>query len=179
MTTHYKGDLIAERLGDGSDYGVDITYVTEDQPLGTAGALSLLEPQQEPFLVMNGDILTRVNIKAMLDFHREQGAMLTVAVKQYDVQIPYGVVESQEERVYNLSEKPNIRFFVNAGIYVLEPGAVPFVPLNQPFDMSDLINKLIAHEERVVSFPIREYWLDIGQLPDYQQAQADVANEAF
>lgn len=172
VTTHHNGEKIAEHFGDGRDFGVELTYVAEDRPLGTAGGLGLLEPPKETILVMNGDILTQLNFQAMLAFHRAQGADLTVAVRRYDTQIPFGVIECEGAAVRRLTEKPLLSFFVNAGIYLLEPIVYRYLPSGEPCDMTDLIQRLLDHGRPVVSFPIREYWLDIGQPADYEQAQA-------
>lgn len=177
IATHYKPEKITEHFGNGRDFGIDIRYVTEEQPLGTAGALSLMPPPDRPLLVMNGDILTRVNFQQMYAFHREHHADLTVGVRPYQVQIPYGVVESDGVHLCRLAEKPIYTFFVNAGIYLLEPTAYRYIPKNgRRFDMPDLIERLIADGRCVVNFPVREYWLDIGQHDDYLQAQEDVRN---
>lgn len=176
LTTHYKGEIIARHFGDGRDFGVEICYVKEDQPLGTAGALSLLDASDEPLLVINGDILTRVDFRAMLDFHREQQADMTVAVQQYEFRVPYGVVETDGVAITGISEKPVIRHFINAGIYLLNPGVCRCIPSGQTYDMPELISRLLAGDYRVIGFPIREYWLDIGQVEDYQKALGDVEN---
>lgn len=173
VTTHYRSDAITHHFGDGKRFGVEIHYVEEDQPLGTAGSISLLGAPNEPLLVINGDILTRVDFRAMLDFHREQGADMTVAVRQHEFRFPYGVVETDGVEITGISEKPVVRHFINAGIYLLSPEARKYIPDGQPFDMPDLITRLLAGGRRVVSFPIHEYWLDIGQHADYQQAQTD------
>ncbi|MSS73601.1 MAG: CBS domain-containing protein [Candidatus Latescibacteria bacterium] len=174
VTTHYKSEVITDHFGDGRNFGVDIEYVTEDRPLGTAGALGLLKVPEQPFLVINGDILTRVDFKAMLAFHQEHDAALTVGVRQYDFKVPYGVVEAEGVEVRRITEKPVLNFFVNAGIYLLDPGTHRFIPNGQRLDMTELIDILLANGRRVVSFPICEYWLDVGQPDDYAQAQVDV-----
>jgi dTDP-glucose pyrophosphorylase/CBS domain-containing protein len=176
VTTHYRPDKIRDHFGDGSAFGVDLQYVNEDLPLGTAGALALVEQSESPLLVINGDILTQVNFRAMLEYHREQKADMTVAVRRYDVDVPYGVVESEAGLVQRLSEKPQLRFFVNAGIYLLEPTALRMIPSGRKFDMTDLIQLLLESERRVASFAIREYWLDIGQHADYVRAEEDSRN---
>jgi dTDP-glucose pyrophosphorylase len=175
VATHYKGDMISDHFKDGQDFGVDIRYVKEDQPLGTAGALSLLEESDEPLLVINGDILTRVDFRSMLNFHREHQADLTVAVRLYEFNVPYGVVLTDGVAVKGISEKPIVRQFINAGIYLLSPPVRRLVPNGQPYDIPDLIQRLISEGRSVVSFPIREYWLDIGKADQYDQAQSDVA----
>jgi dTDP-glucose pyrophosphorylase len=174
VATHYKPEIIKQHFGGGEKFGLDIQYVNEDQPLGTAGALGGLEKSNEPMLVLNGDILTQVDFRAMLAFHRENKAELTVAVRKYDFQVPYGVIQCDGEQVMGVDEKPTYNFFVNAGIYLLEPSAHRSIPSGQRFDMTDLIEKLTAESRRVVAFPVVEYWMDIGRLTDYQQAQEDV-----
>lgn len=174
MTTHYRPDAIKDHFGDGSSFGLDIDYVTEDQPMGTAGALGLIEESDEPILVMNGDILTRVDLRAMIAFHREHNAELSVAVRQYDVPVPYGVINCDGAYVQSVEEKPVLKFFVNAGIYLLEPSARRSIPKGRRFDMTDLIQALNAEKRAVVAFPIVEYWLDIGQHVDFERAQEDV-----
>ncbi len=173
LATHYKGDIIANHFGDGHNFGVKIRYVEEDQPLGTAGALGLVEKSQDPLLVINGDVVTRVDFLAMLDFHRHHTADMTVAVRQHEVQLPHGVVETDGLAITGITEKPILRHFMNAGIYLLNPEMCRFVPSGRRYDMTDLISRLIAEGCRVVSFPIREYWLDIGQVEDYQKALRD------
>ena len=175
VATHYKGDIIAEHFKNGEAFGVDIRYVKEDQPLGTAGALSLLEEVDEPLLVMNGDILTRVDFRALLHFHREHKADLTVCVRQYELSVPYGVIDTDGVNVKGISEKPVVRQFINAGIYLLNPQVRKLIPNGQPYDIPDLIEHLIKEQRTVVCFPIREYWLDIGKVDQYDQAKADIA----
>lgn len=174
ITTHYKPEIITDYFGDGKDFGVDINYVSEDSPMGTAGALGLIDCPDEPLLVINGDILTQVDFRAMLAYHREHEADLTVAVRQYDLQVPYGVLECDGFQVRGIKEKPTYNFFVNAGIYLLDPDAHQYIPPGRRFDMTDLIEHLIAADRTVASFPIVEYWLDIGQPDDYHQAQQDL-----
>lgn len=179
VTTHYMPEKIVEHFGDGSNFGVELSYVPEDRPLGTAGALGLMKTPQEPMLVINGDILTQVNFRAMLDYHREHKADLTVAVRKYDLNVPYGVVESDGSFVQGLTEKPSFSLFVNAGIYLLEPAVHRYIPNGQHFDMTELIQRLLKEKRPVASFPIVEYWLDIGLHADYKQAQEDIKNGRF
>ena len=174
VTTHYLPEKITEHFGNGREFGVDINYVAEDEPLGTAGALRLLDHVDEPLLVINGDILTHVDFASLSRFHQKHKAALTVAVRQYDIQVPYGVVESTDGIVHSLREKPRIHFQVNAGIYKIEPAACRYIPKSGRYDMTDLIETLLQNNETVVGFPITEYWLDIGQHDDFQQAQKDV-----
>lgn len=174
IATNFMHEKIKEHFGDGREFGVDIDYITEDRPMGTAGALSLMKTPEQPMLVINGDILTGVDFRAMLAFHREHDADLTVGVRQYDLKVPYGVIESDGVYIKQIREKPLYTFFINAGIYLLEPRAYRFIPIEKHFDMTDLIERLIAEGRSVVNFPIIEYWLDIGCTEDYEQAQKDL-----
>ncbi len=177
ITTHYLGEKITEHFGDGKDFGVDIKYVKEEQPLGTAGSLSLLKPPQEPLLVMNGDIVTKLDFRALLDYHQENEADMTVGVKQEEFQIPYGEVEIDGVLITGITEKPIKRYFINAGIYLLNPDVCQLIPSNERYDMPSLIQELISRGRRVASFPIHEYWVDIGKHPDYQKAMNDIQQE--
>ena len=171
VTTHYRRDVITQHFGDGREFGVDIQYVEEEQPLGTAGAISLMEVSEEPLLVINGDILTKVDYRTMLDFHREHGAEMTVAVREQEFRVPFGVVETDGTVITGISEKPVVRHFINAGIYLLNPAVCRMIPNDQSYDMPDLIAQLVGEGRSVVSFPIHEYWLDIGHIEDYQKAR--------
>lgn len=179
ITTHYKPEKIIDHFGDGEKFGVHINYVSEDTPLGTAGALSLLTESDAPLLVINGDILTRVDFQAMYTYHRNYNADLTVAVRQYEVEVPYGVVECEGVHITRLREKPTYKFFVNAGIYLLQPDTRRYIPDNRHFDMTDLIETLLHKDKNVVNFPIIEYWLDVGHHADYEQAKKDIESGRF
>ena len=179
LTTHYRAEEISNHFGNGKEFGVAIDYVHEDQPLGTAGAIGLLGQVEEPLLVINGDVLTNVDYRAMLNYHRKYQACLTVGVRQYDLQVPYGVMECNGHNILGVSEKPVMHFLVNAGVYLLEPDARQYIPVGRKSDMTDLIQSLIRERRTVVSFPIVEYWLDIGQHPDYNKAQSDFASGRF
>ncbi len=175
VTTRYKGEKIRDYFGDGSSFGLDVSYVAEDQPLGTAGALSRLAPMTGPVLVINGDIISDVDYRAMLAFHVEARADATVAVRRLDLPVPYGLVETEGVRILRVREKPLLSIYVSGGIYLLESTAFRFVPHEARFDMTDLLEVLIAKGREVVSYPIVEYWLDIGRPEDYAQAQRDSA----
>lgn len=173
IATHYKAKKIVEHFGDGSALGVQLRYLAEDRPLGTAGALGLMERPKDPFFVINGDVLTNVNFQAMLAFHREQRAEMTVAVQKYDVEMAYGIVQIQKSLIRQVVEKPKFQHLVNAGIYLLQPSVQSCIPKEKYFDMTDLIQKLIDKGRRVAGFPIWEYWLDIGNLVEYKKARED------
>jgi dTDP-glucose pyrophosphorylase/CBS domain-containing protein len=176
VSTHYKPEKIIEHFGDGQAFGVDLNYVNEDLPLGTGGALGLISPPSETQLVINGDILTQIDFGAMLAFHQDNAASLTMAVRRYELQVPYGVIECDGARVTSLKEKPQVGVLVNAGVYLLEPSVYEFIPRGRSFNMTDLIWWLLDAGRTVISFPIREYWLDVGQHGDYAQAQDDMKN---
>lgn len=179
VAINYQGEKIEHHFGDGSVFGVNINYVREESPLGTGGALGLLEDQTDPLLVINGDILTRVDYRDMFAFHRDHGAEMTVGVRRYEIQVPYGVVEIEGHSVKGLAEKPQLVFFVNAGIYLIEPSVLKLIPANQHLNMTDLIDRLLQAGQTVASFPICEYWLDVGQHADYARAQEDARNGQF
>jgi len=174
VAVHHKSDNIKNHFGDGHNHGVEINYIDEDQPLGTAGALGIMPTPDQTTLVVNGDILTQMDFRAMLVYHREHDADLTVAVHGRDFQVPYGVIECDGPDVKGLTEKPSLKYFINAGIYLLEPAAYHFIPSGKPCDMTDLITRLLDEKRPVVAFPVREYWMDIGQHSDYEQAQVDM-----
>jgi dTDP-glucose pyrophosphorylase len=173
ITTQHKSEVIEQHFGNGQDFGVDIQYVKEDSPLGTAGALGMLNPSEEPLLVVNGDIFTRIDFRAMVDFHNQNQATMTVAVRDFEVEVPFGVIKTSGIEVVKISEKPVIRSLISAGIYLVNPNACALLPKGEPYDMPQLIDRIIQENEKVVSFHIREYWQDIGKLEDYEKARVD------
>ncbi len=175
VTTHYLPEVIRQHFGDGHEFGVKMNYVHEEAPLGTAGALRLIERPDGPLVVMNGDILTNIDFRSMHAFHAENEAELTVAVRPYEVYIPYGVVESTGPLLDRVVEKPTYQYFVNAGIYLLSPSAFDYLGDDGRLDMTDLVDLMVKNGRPVANFPIAEYWLDIGQISDYERAQRDVA----
>ena len=171
---NYLGDQIREYFGDGSRFGVKIHYIEENDRMGTAGALSLIkESFDQPFVVMNGDLLTKIDLGAMLDFHEMNQNKITAGVREYSQQVPYGVVEIEGQQVTQLVEKPIYRYFVNGGIYMLSAECLQQIPKDAFYDMTTLIEETLADHGKVGAFPITEYWMDIGQIPDYNQAQHD------
>lgn len=179
VTTHYLSESISDYFGSGEMFGVNLNYLQEEHPLGTAGGIKLLKQFDDTMLVINGDVLTGVPFGAMLDYHRHYHADLTIGVRRYEVQVPFGVVECEDVHVQKLEEKPSLSFFINAGTYLIEPAVRDFIPAGQRFDMTELIGKLIDAGRIVVSFPIMEYWLDMGRHEDYAKAQQDVRSGAF
>lgn len=171
---NYLGDMVEDHFGDGSRWGVTINYLRERQRMGTAGALSLLPSRPEtPFLIMNGDVLTKLNFNQLLDMHEANGATTTMCVRQYEYQVPFGVAQISEDRLVMIEEKPIMRHFVSAGIYVVQPNVLDHIPVDCFFDMPQLLNKLLGHHEAVHVYPITEYWLDVGRHDDMQRAIAD------
>lgn len=178
ISTQYKADMVRDYFGDGKQWGVNIEYVHEKEPLGTAGALGLLPNLSSnlPVIVMNGDLLTKVDFERLLQFHNEQGGCATMCVREYDFQVPYGVVESKEHVVVSIVEKPVHKFFVNAGIYVLETELINLLEENTYMDMPQLLENQIQEGLQVNLFPLHEYWLDIGRTEEYEKAQNDVSH---
>ena len=176
MCVGYKSNIIQEFFKDGSKFGAKIEYVLEDKRMGTAGALTLLSDIQkpnEPFFVMNGDLLTNVNFENMLDFHISQRAQATMCVREYDFQVPYGVVNIEDGRITSIVEKPIHKFFVSAGIYMLDNTCIDMIPEDEFYDMPTLFEEMIKNNDNTVSFPIREYWLDIGRIDEYEKANIE------
>jgi dTDP-glucose pyrophosphorylase/predicted transcriptional regulator len=175
LAVNYKAEMFEDYFGDGSSRGIQISYLKETTPLGTAGALGLLPDRPtKTVLVMNGDILTRVNFLSLLEFHHELQASGTMCVRDYRMQIPYGVVELRGPLLRNIEEKPEHQSFVNAGIYALEPEAFDCVPRGGSFSMPQLFSELMLRGKICAAYPIREYWVDIGQ-----QAELDRANNEY
>ncbi|MCJ7603674.1 MAG: nucleotidyltransferase family protein [Desulfobulbaceae bacterium] len=174
FSVNYKAEMIKDFFGDGSRWDVNIQYIEENKRMGTAGALSLLPKKPDiPFFVMNGDILTKVNFLQLLDFHFDHRATATMCAFKYDLQIPYGVLQVDKHRLKEITEKPLQSFFVNAGIYILEPETLNYIPAQTYYDMPNLFEKIISEKKEAAVFPIREYWLDIGRMSDFEQAQTD------
>jgi len=176
MCIGYKSKVIQDFFEDGSKFGAHIEYILEDRRMGTAGALSLLTDQQqpsEPFFVMNGDLLTNVNFEHLLEFHIENDSEATMCVREYDFQVPYGVVNIEDGKIKTIEEKPVHKFFVSAGIYMLEASCIEAIPKDEFYDMPTLFEKLIAEGKNSISFPLREYWLDIGRMNEYEKANRE------
>ena len=175
LAVHYRSEQVRAHFGDGSNWGVRIEYLEERQPLGTAGALSLLDQTMidAPLLMINGDLLTRLDFGQLVDFHGEHGGLATMCVREYDFQIPYGVVHGDGDQVTDIIEKPVQKFFVNAGIYILEPELLGQCRPDEAIDMPDLLRQVVNDGRKVSMFPIHEYWLDIGRMEEYEQAQVE------
>lgn len=174
LSVNYKAEMIREYFGDGADRGVEITYLREEERLGTAGPLHLLpEVPSLPIIVMNADLLTKLDFTRLIEFHDEHGPTATMCVRDYDVTVPYGVVETEEHRIVDIEEKPSHRFFVNAGVYALEPEVVELVAEGEYIDMPEIFEMLSEEGHNTAVFPIREYWTDVGRVEDVKNADEE------
>jgi NDP-sugar pyrophosphorylase family protein len=174
MSLGYKAELIESYFKDGSGLGISLHYVRENEPLGTAGALNLLRDHlHDTFLMMNGDLVTRLDFGKMLAYHRERNAAITVGTKAYTVPIPYGVIDSEDGHIVRLREKPSYEVDINAGIYAISPSALDLLPPAGRFDATQLIQAAMDANRPVASYSIKEYWMDIGRFEDYNQANID------
>ncbi|MBF0450248.1 MAG: nucleotidyltransferase family protein [Candidatus Magnetomorum sp.] len=174
FSVNYKSHMIENFFGDGSKFNAEISYIHEDDFMGTAGSLKLIPKiDLNPIIVMNGDILTKVDYNHLLDFHLVNNSCATMCVRENNLQIPYGVVDLENQKIKSIHEKPVKNFFVNAGIYVLNPEIISFIPEGTKFDMPQLFETLISKNKEVIAFPIREYWMDIGQKDDFNKANYD------
>ena len=167
----YLAELMMAYCGNGSKFGLNLSYSREEEPLGTAGPLALIEGLDDTFLVMNGDVLTTLDFRALVQRHCASGAAATIATHQRQQQINYGIIESDEHhQVSAYIEKPTYRYQVSMGIYVLEPAVLDFVPRGQYLDLPDLARQLMTAGRPVMAYPFDGYWLDIGRHDDYEQA---------
>ena len=171
MCVNYKSEIIKEYFGNGDKFGVKIEYVLENQRMGTAGALSLLQKRpKDDFFVMNGDLLTNVNFEYLHEYHKDSNALASICIRKYEMQVPYGVVNVRANKVTSIEEKPTQSFFVSAGIYMFSPIVLDFIPKGVFYDMPTLLGELLKHDFPIHPFPIREYWLDIGRMDEYRRA---------
>lgn len=172
VSVNHLGHLIEEHLGDGSAHGLDVTYLHEPMPLGTAGAIAQLRGEiTSPFVVMNSDLLTDVDLRRMLGFHRDARATATIGAREYGFEIPYGVIRRDGHRVTGLAEKPYHSELVSAGIYVLDPDALQLLEQDEYCDMPTLLSRLMDVERSVAAYEIREEWIDVGRPEDLERAR--------
>jgi len=174
LAIHYLGHMIEENFGNGERLGVRIDYLREQSPLGTAGALGLLNPRPEAaFVVTNGDVITDIRYGELLDFHIRHDAAATMAVRLHEWQHPFGVVQTQGVEIVGFEEKPVARSHINAGIYALDPNALSLLSTDDHCDMTTLFERLHAKSKRTVAYPMHEPWLDVGRLDDLIRANAE------
>ena len=177
ISVNYKSDVIKDYFQNGDRLGVDISYIEEDKPLGTAGAISLLEERQitEDVVVINGDVLANVNFSDLLEFHRTSNADLTVCSKEFRFNIPYAVFETNEQdQLISFKEKPDLDFCVNSGIYVLSAKMISSLPKDTFYNMTDLVQLALEKKENIKVYKIKDYWVDIGQIQDYEKAIKEI-----
>ena len=188
ITLRYKSEYIRKYFENGSKFGVDISYISESIPLGTAGFLKMINIKNST-LVLNGDVLTNLNFNSFFYYHKRNKATMTVAVHPYITNVPYGVLKMKGDipfgpsykcmEVVSLEEKPKLQFFINAGVYILEPQILNYLPDTDFFNMTDVINAIVSNKLRVASFPLYGYWKDIGNLDDYEKVPNDIKNVCF
>lgn len=177
LAIHYLGHMIEEYFGNGAHLGVRIDYLKEEVPLGTAGALSLLDPSPDsPFVVTNGDVITDVRYGELLDFHGRYDAAATMAVRMHEWQHPFGVVQMNGVDIVGFEEKPIARSHINAGVYALNPSALDSLGKSEQCDMPTLFEKLKARGHRTVAYPMHEPWLDVGRPDDLVRAVESLRN---
>ena len=174
FAVNYKAEQIEAYFGDGGRHGVEIRYLREDKQLGTGGALSMISDRPDgPIIVSNGDLLSKEDYGHVVDAHAASGADATVLVRNYDVQIPFGVITQSGPTVVAIEEKPTHSFTINAGVYILSPNALDLVPSNTFFDLPTLLEKMITESMVVRSYSAQAYWMDIGRMPDFERANAE------
>jgi NDP-sugar pyrophosphorylase family protein len=176
LTVGHLAGLMRAFFQDGSHLGMNIRYALEEEPLGTAGPLAMLDDLDETFLVTNGDVLTTLDLVDLLRFHREQGGIATIAAHQRQVHIDLGVIYAgQDHEIVSYTEKPTRTYLVSMGIYVFEPRVIQYVPRGEYFDFPDLVKRMLEMGEKVVAYPFEGYWQDLGRPDDYEQASQDFA----
>jgi len=177
FAANYKADMLKSYFGDGSKFGVKLFYSIEDKPLGTCGPLSLLvERLNEPFVVMNGDILTNIDLGKAYSFHLKQGGIFTVVSKMVTFPLSYGNLITNNNRIVAIHEKPDIQLEISTGIYLMNPEIQDFIPRNQTYGMDNLIQDLMARKIPIFCYRMADYWMDIGRMEDYEQAQKDITS---
>lgn len=171
---NYKSEIIKEYFEDGNKFGINIEYIYENKRMGTAGALSLLSSKpKQAFFVMNGDLLTNINFANLLDYHKSNESIATMGVRKYDMQVPYGVVNTIGRDIKTIEEKPTLEFFVSGGVYVLEPSCLDLIPKDKFYDMPTLFEDVLNKKFKSITYPIKDYWLDIGRHDDFEKANSE------
>ncbi|MFD3157510.1 nucleotidyltransferase family protein [Haloimpatiens sp. FM7330] len=170
IAVNYKAEVIENYFQDGYAYGVKIEYIRENKRMGTAGGIKLAENYiNKPFFVINGDIFTNLNIEKMMEFHIRNGFDITVGTRKHSLKIPYGVIESEDNNIKEIKEKPTIDCLINGGVYCLNHELLEYIPKNRYFEITDLISKCIEMGKKVGNYEIKDYWMDIGRIEDYHK----------
>ena len=173
ISTNYKSEKITDYFGDGSGFGVSIVYTKEEKRMGTAGPLLLASDKlSDKFIVINGDIVTNIDFKKLADFHNEKKADFTVCTRKYEVKIPYGVVKIDNNKFKGVTEKPSYSYDINTGIYMMNRSVLNYIPIDEFYDMPELIENLKNQKKNIFVFSIREYWSDIGTMNDLLKARS-------
>lgn len=174
ISINYLGEMVEDYFGDGSKFGCEIKYLKEKKYLHTGGSLSLINDKiTEPLIVMNGDLVTRLNFSHLLDFHKKGKFMATMCARSYDYKVPFGVINSKKNVMVSLEEKPSHNCLINAGIYVLNPEALTMIPENKVFPLTDLFKKLLAQSAKIGVYEMEEDWIDVGQIDELKKAQEE------
>jgi len=177
LTVGHLSSLLRAYFGTGEQWGLDISYSYEDKPLGTAGPIALVQGLDKTFLVTNGDVLTTLNLKKLIAFHKQKGGIATIAAHQRQVKIDLGVIQwDGDDRVSGYIEKPTTDYTVSMGMYIFEPRVLEYIPAGEYLDFPDLILKLLANGEKVCGYTFDGYWMDLGRPDDYAQANEDFCN---
>ena len=178
LAVNYLGEQIEDHFGNGASWDIEIEYIRESERMGTAGALGLMRERfKEPILVLNGDVMTRINYARFIEFHIERNFDLSVAINPHQIQVPFGVVQLAGDHVVKLDEKPTYSYFVNAGLYVLNPEMIRLIPKSGCYNMTELISLILQRRGRVGAFPVHEYWMDIGRHEDFEKAERELSPE--
>ena len=180
VAINHLGHVIEEYFGKGKKLACDISYVKEKEFLGTAGALSLLDKKKfkEPIIIINGDIMASIDFGSVVEYHIASGGIATVCVRQHRIEVPYGVVEIKDGMLQTIVEKPVREDLVSAGIYVIDPEVLDFVPTDKYIDMPSLLSALVQQHQKVAVFPMREDWIDVGRHDDLELAKTAMATSA-
>ena len=174
ISVHYLSEKIIDYFGNGEKWGIDISYLHEDKPLGTAGSLNLLPKDLKyPLLTMNGDILTKINLKQFISFHKNNKADISLSGSEFFYRSPYGVIDIDGINFKSITEKPSFKHFINAGIYLINPSILNEIKDNEYLDMPDLLNMSLKNKSKIVVYPMYEYWLDIGKLDNFNKAKLE------
>jgi len=177
LSVNYKADIIENYFQDGYAYGVKIQYVREKKRLGTGGGIKLAKDYIEsPFFVTNGDIFTSLNVEDMMNFHIRNKFDITVGVRKYYFEVPYGVINLEKNVIKSIEEKPSVEYLINGGVYCINPDIIDYIPDDKYYEITDLINKCIKEGKKVGSYEIKDYWMDIGKVEDYYKVNEDVSS---
>lgn len=178
LSVNYRSDLIEDYFGNGEKFGVNISYIKESEPMGTAGSLSLINSlPKDPMIVMNGDIITKINFNHLLEFHKKRKSKATMCVREYDFEVPFGVIKEIENNIVSIDEKPIQKMLINAGVYVLDSDVLQHIPKDTVFNMTNLFETLISKGISTSAFPVVDYWMDIGRKTDLEQVKGDFSKK--